>query len=456
MKKSRVQLQFVCQNCGNSSPRWLGKCPACGEWNSYVEERVVKEKRGLERASGKSSAVNLTQIESDKEERISTGIGELDRVLGGGFVPGSIVLVGGDPGIGKSTLALEMLDKVGLTNRNVLYVTGEESPAQVKMRAERLGVSSDRLFIFPETSLEYILEELNEISPKLAVIDSIQTIFTEDFPSAPGSVGQIRECAAKLMQYAKTTGTAIFLVGHVTKEGAIAGPKVLEHLVDTVLYFEGAREHPYRILRAVKNRFGSTNEIGVFEMQDSGLHEVKNPSEIFLSERPLNASGSVVVPSLEGTRPILVEIQALVSPCNFGVPRRTTIGLDYNRVSLLVAVLEKRAGLHLLGQDIFMNVAGGVRIEEPAIDIGICACVASSFLNKPIESNIVVFGEVGLAGEIRGVSQVELRLKEAEKLGFKKCVLPKINLDRLKRSDNTNTISLIGVGSIEKAIEVLF
>jgi len=454
MKKSKVQLQFVCQNCGNSSPRWLGKCPACGEWNSYVEERVVKEKKGLERAPGKSNAVNLTQIEGGKEERISTGIGELDRVLGGGFVPGSIVLVGGDPGIGKSTLALEMLDKVGLTNRNVLYVTGEESPEQVKMRAERLGVSSDRLFIFPETLLEYILEELNEISPKLAVIDSIQTIFTEDFPSAPGSVGQIRECAAKLMQYAKTKGTAIFLVGHVTKEGTIAGPKVLEHLVDTVLYFEGGREHPYRILRAVKNRFGSTNEIGVFEMRDSGLQEVKNPSEIFLSERPLNASGSVVVPSLEGTRPILVEIQALVSPCNFGVPRRTTIGLDYNRVSLLVAVLEKRAGLHLLGQDIFMNVAGGVRIEEPAIDLGICACVASSFLNKPIESNIVVFGEVGLAGEIRGVSRVELRLKEAEKLGFKKCVLPQINFQRLKRSDNA--ISLIGVGSIEKAIEALF
>ena len=454
MKKSKVQLQFVCQSCGNSSPRWLGKCPACGEWNSYVEERVVKEKRGLERASVKSNAVNLTQIEGGKEERISTGIGELDRVLGGGFVPGSIVLVGGDPGIGKSTLALEMLNKVGLSKRSVLYVTGEESPEQVKMRAERLGVSSDRLFVFAETSLEYILEEINKLCPKLAVIDSIQTVFTEDFPSAPGSVGQIRECAAKLMQYAKTSGTAVFLVGHVTKEGTIAGPKVLEHLVDTVLYFEGGRGHPYRILRAVKNRFGSTNEIGVFEMQDSGLQEVKNPSEIFLSERPLNASGSAVVPSLEGTRPILVEIQALVSPCNFGVPRRTTIGLDYNRVSLLVAVLEKRAGLHLLGQDIFMNVAGGVSIEEPAIDIGICACVASSFLNKPIESNIVVFGEVGLAGEIRGVSQVELRLKEAEKLGFKKCVLPKINLDRLKRSDNA--ISLIGVGSIEKAIEVLF
>ncbi len=454
MKKSKAQSEFICQSCGNSSPRWLGKCPACGEWNSYVEERVVKEKSGVGRAHNKSNAITLTQIESEKEERTSTGIGELDRVLGGGFVPGSIVLVGGDPGIGKSTLALEMLNKVGLSGRSVLYVTGEESPEQVKMRAERIGVGSQRLFVFAETSLENILEEVDKLSPKLAVIDSIQTVYTEDFPSAPGSVGQIRECAARLMHYAKINGTAVFLIGHVTKEGTIAGPKVLEHLVDTVLYFEGGREHPYRILRAMKNRFGSTNEIGVFEMQDSGLKEVKNPSEIFLSERPLNASGSVVVPSLEGTRPILVEIQALVSPCNFGVPRRTTIGLDYNRVSLLSAVLEKRAGLHILGHDIFMNVAGGVRVEEPAIDLGITTALASSFLNKPIESNIVMFGEVGLAGEIRGVTQTELRLNEAEKLGFKKCVLPEINLERVKRSDIA--ISLIGVGSIEKAIEALF
>jgi DNA repair protein RadA/Sms len=454
MRKSKAQSQFVCQNCGNSSPRWLGKCPACGEWNSYAEERVERERRGHGRIPRNSTSLAITQIESAKEERIGTGIGELDRVLGGGFVPGSLVLVGGDPGIGKSTLALEMVNNVSLSKRSVLYVTGEESPEQVKMRAQRMGVGSDRLFVFAETSVENILDEIAKLSPKLAVIDSIQTIYTEDFPSAPGSVGQIRESAAKLMQYAKTNGTAIFLIGHVTKEGAIAGPKVLEHLVDTVLYFEGGRAHPYRILRAVKNRFGSTNEIGVFEMQESGLQEVKSPSEIFLSERPANASGSVVVPSLEGTRPILVEIQALVSPCNFGMPRRTTIGLDYNRVSLLVAVLEKRAGLHISGQDIFMNVAGGVRIEEPAIDLGISTALASSLLNKPIESDVVVFGEVGLAGEIRGVSQVELRLKEAEKLGFKKCVLPRINLERLKRSDSD--ISLIGVGSIEKAIEVLF
>jgi DNA repair protein RadA/Sms len=431
MKKSKRQSQYVCQGCGNSSPRWLGKCPACGEWNSYVEERVSSEKRGHGRMPRNSTSIAITQIESAKEERIGTGIGELDRVLGGGFVPGSLVLVGGDPGIGKSTLALDMVNNVSLSKMSVLYVTGEESPEQVKMRAERMGVGSDRLFVFAETSVENILDEIAKLSPKLAVIDSIQTIYTEDFPSAPGSVGQIRESAAKIMQYAKTNGTAIFLIGHVTKEGTIAGPKVLEHLVDTVLYFEGGRE-----------------------MHESGLEEVKSPSEIFLSERPANASGSVVVPSLEGTRPILVEIQALVSPCNFGVPRRTTIGLDYNRVSLLAAVLEKRAGLRISGQDIFMNVAGGVRIEEPAIDLGISAALASSLLNKSIESDVVVFGEVGLAGEIRGVSQVELRLKEAEKLGFRKCVLPRINLERLKHSDNA--ISLIGVGSIEKAIEVLF
>lgn len=454
MKKSKTQFQFICQNCGNSSPRWLGKCPACGQWNCYVEERVISEKKSHGRISRNSSSVVITQIKSTKEERIATGIGELDRVLGGGFVPGSLVLVGGDPGIGKSTLALEMVNNVSLSKRSVLYVTGEESPEQVKMRAERMGVGSDRLFVFAETSVENILDEIGRLSPKLAVIDSIQTIYTEDLPSAPGSVGQIRESAAKIMQYAKTNGTAVFLIGHVTKEGTIAGPKVLEHLVDTVLYFEGGREHSYRILRAVKNRFGSTNEIGIFEMHESGLEEVKNPSEIFLSERPANAPGSVVIPSLEGTRPILVEIQALVSPCNFGVPRRTTIGLDYNRVSLLAAVLEKRAGLRISGHDIFMNVAGGVRIEEPAIDLGISASLASSLLNKPIESDIVVFGEIGLAGEVRGVSQVELRLKEAEKLGFRKCVLPRINLERLKHLDTD--ISLIGAVSIEKAIEALF
>ncbi len=460
MKKAKTVSQFVCQNCGNASPRWLGKCPECGSWNAYVEEKIAKSKKTARKAES-GEPVAITKIRSDREERIPTGNKELDRVLGGGFVPGSVILVGGDPGIGKSTLALQMLNNIGTeiagggsTNYSFLYVTGEESPQQVKMRAERTGVSSDRVFVLTETSVETILERIEKLSPEIAVIDSIQTMFTEDFGSAAGSVGQIRECTAKLMQYAKTKGTAIFLIGHVTKEGTIAGPKVLEHLVDTVLYFEGGKDHPYRILRAVKNRFGSTNEIGVFEMLDSGLREVKNPSEIFLSERPANASGSVVTPSIEGTRPILVEIQALVSPCSFGVPRRTTIGLDNNRVSLLVAVLEKRAGLQILGQDIFMNVAGGVKIEEPAIDLAICIALISSFLNKPVDPDIVVFGEVGLAGEIRGVSQVDLRLNEAWKLGFTKCVLPKINLDRISSGDNS--ISLIGVDSVESAIEVFF
>lgn len=458
MKKSKVITQYVCQNCGNSSPRWLGKCPECESWNTYVEEQQEKTKRSA-KSNQTSKTLPITDIQSGSEERIPTHNKELDRVLGGGFVPGSVILVGGDPGIGKSTLALQMLNNISSSSEsrddlNLLYVTGEESPEQVKMRAQRIGVTSENVYVLSATSVESIIDEIKRLSPQIAVIDSIQTMYSEELASAPGSVGQIRECTAKLMQHAKTNGPAIFLVGHVTKEGAIAGPKVLEHLVDTVLYFEGGRDHPYRILRAIKNRFGSTNEIGVFEMMDVGLKEVKNPSEIFLSERPENASGSVVTPSIEGTRPILVEIQALVSPCSFGVPRRTTIGLDNNRVSLLLAVLEKRAGLQILGQDVFMNVAGGVKIEEPAIDLAISIALVSSFLNKPLDPGVVVFGEIGLAGEIRGVSHIDMRLNEAQKLGFTKCVVPKINLDRVKSSDNS--ISLVGVDSIEKAIEVFF
>lgn len=457
MKKSKVITQFVCQNCGNSSPRWLGKCPECESWNTYVEEQQEKAKK----SSGKQKTqdpVPISEIESGNEERIPTQNKELDRVLGGGFVPGSVILVGGDPGIGKSTLALQMLGNISSNSKNsqanLLYVTGEESPEQVKMRAQRIGVGSDNVFVLSATSVESIIDEIKNLSPQIAVVDSIQTMYTEELSSAPGSVGQIRECTAKLMQHAKTGGPAIFLVGHVTKEGSIAGPKVLEHLVDTVLYFEGGKDHPYRILRAIKNRFGSTNEIGVFEMMDTGLKEVKNPSEIFLSERPENASGSVVTPSIEGTRPILVEIQALVSPCSFGVPRRTTIGLDNNRVSLLLAVLEKRAGLQILGQDVFMNVAGGVKIDEPAIDLAISIALVSSFLNKPLDPGTVVFGEIGLAGEIRGVSHIDMRINEAQKLGFTKCVVPKINLDRVASSNDS--ISLVGVDSIEKAIDVFF
>jgi DNA repair protein RadA/Sms len=454
MKKSRAIYQFVCQHCGNKSPRWIGKCPSCDEWNSYVEERIEKGKANIIKQAWRATPIPITEIEGTKEERLPTLIGELDRVLGGGFVPGSVVLVGGDPGIGKSTLALQMLANMAASKLKVLYVTGEESPEQVKLRAKRTGSGSDSLFVLAENSIEHIMEELTKLSPHVAVVDSIQTVYTEDFPSAPGSVGQIRECASRLMQYAKSKGTSILLVGHVTKEGTIAGPRVLEHLVDTVLYFEGEREHPYRILRAVKNRYGSTNEIGVFEMHESGLIEVDNPSEIFLSERPIGASGSVVTPSIEGTRPILVEIQALVSPCNFGVPRRTTIGIDYNRVSLLVAVLDKRAGLNILAQDIFMNVAGGIKIVEPAADLGVSVSLVSSFLNRPIHQALVVFGEVGLSGEVRGVSHVEQRLKEAEKLGFKRCILPRINVERIKSP--VSSLALVGVGSIENAIEAIF
>lgn len=454
MKKSKAIYQFVCQHCGNTSPRWIGRCPSCDEWNSYVEERIEKSKANNIKQAFRPIPIPITDIEGGKEERLPTRIGELDRVLGGGFVPGSVVLVGGDPGIGKSTLALQMLANIATSKLKVLYVTGEESPEQVKLRAKRTGSGSESLFVLAENSVENIMEELTKLSPHVVVVDSIQTVYTEDFPSAPGSVGQIRECAARLMHHAKSKGTSIFLVGHVTKEGTIAGPRVLEHLVDTVLYFEGERDHPYRILRAVKNRYGSTNEIGVFEMQESGLKEVNNPSEIFLSERPTGASGSVVTPSIEGTRPILVEIQALVSPCNFGVPRRTTIGIDYNRVSLLVAVLEKRAGLNILAQDIFMNVAGGIRIVEPAIDLGVSVALVSSFLNRPIQHALVVFGEVGLSGEVRGVSHVEQRLKEAEKLGFKKCILPRINVERIK--SRGKSLSLVGVTSVENAIEAIF
>jgi DNA repair protein RadA/Sms len=457
MKKSKILSQFVCQNCGNSSPRWLGKCPECGDWNTYVEEQQERKKT-TSKSGPVSEPVPISEIKSGNEDRVPTGNTELDRVLGGGFVPGSVILVGGDPGIGKSTLALQMLNNIsgasGNNSGNLLYVTGEESPEQVKIRAERTGVARESVYVLSATSVENIIQEITALSPTLAVIDSIQTMYTEDLASAPGSVGQIRECTAKLMQHAKSRGPAVFLIGHVTKEGAIAGPKVLEHLVDTVLYFEGGKDHPYRILRAVKNRFGSTNEIGVFEMTDEGLKEVRNPSEIFLSERPEGASGSVVTPSIEGTRPILVEIQALVSPCGFGMPRRTTIGLDNNRVSLLLAVLEKRAGLQILGQDVFMNVAGGVKIEEPAIDLAITMALVSSFLNKPVDPGAVVFGEIGLAGEIRGVSQIEMRLNEAEKLGFTKCVIPKINLDRVGSYDNA--ITLVGVDSVESAIEEFF
>ncbi len=443
----RSKIIYQCQSCGYTTGKWLGKCPDCGTWNSFVEEHHSQKLRGREAAK----PFVLSEITSPQGNRSSTAIKEFDRTLGGGVVLGSVVLIGGDPGIGKSTLLLQALK--GLTALGkVLYVSGEESPEQIKMRADRLKVKSSDIILLPETSLEGIISVAHEMDPRVIVIDSIQTIFSLELPSAPGSVGQVRECATKLMFFAKKHGIPLFIIGHVTKEGAIAGPRVLEHIVDTVLYFEGDRSSPFRILRAVKNRFGSTNEIGVFEMTEAGFREVDNPSELFLSERPVDIPGSVVTVSLEGTRPLLVEIQALVSTSSFGVPRRTALGIDYNRVNLLIAVLDKRIGMHLGSMDVFVNVVGGLRIEEPAADIGIVAAITSSFRNVAVKPGTFVFGEVGLSGELRAISQADVRIKEAVKLGFKRGVIPVSNTNRLKDFN----IDVIGVKNVEEALEILF
>jgi DNA repair protein RadA/Sms len=449
---SKIKTFYQCQTCGYTSPKWLGKCPDCGTWNSLVEER--KETSPSRSSLGhfrKSEPQFLSSIKAGYEQRTSTGIRELDRVLGGGVVTGSVVLVGGDPGIGKSTLLLQALSGLSRYGQ-VLYVSGEESPEQIKIRAERLSINSNDIILLSETLLIGIVDTALKLAPKAIVVDSIQTVYTEDILSAPGSVSQVRECAAKLMIFAKKSDIPVFLVGHVTKEGAIAGPRVLEHIVDTVLYFEGDRGYSYRILRTVKNRFGSTNEIGVFEMSDAGLREIENPSELFLLERPLNVSGSTVVAALEGTRPLMVELQSLVSQTNFGMPRRTTIGVDFNRVNLLVAVLEKRAGLHLGGMDIFVNVVGGLRIIEPAVDLGIISTIASSFKDIPIDPKTFVFGEVGLSGEIRAIAQAEVRIKEASKIGFKKAVMPLGNAEKMK---NNFGLEVIGVKNVEGTLEAV-
>ena len=455
--KAKVKTVYVCQSCGSQSPRWMGKCPDCNQWNTLVEERVEKQKDiGAAKRGKGAEPLALNEITIGDEDRFVTKIGELDRVLGGGIVTGSVVLIGGDPGIGKSTLVLQMLKQVSELRGKALYVSGEESPAQIKMRAQRLGVKAENLYVLAETSLDEILRAADELEPQVIVIDSVQTVYTSELPSAPGSVGQVREVSGRLMIHAKKTGIPTFLIGHVTKDGAIAGPRVLEHIVDTVLYFEGDRGHAFRILRAVKNRFGSTNEIGVFEMKESGLAEVANPSELFLAERPKDATGSVVVSSLEGTRPILAELQALVTPTKMTMPRRTSIGVDYNRVSLLIAVLEKRVGMHLMGMDVFVNVVGGLKIDEPAVDLGIIAAVASSFREKPINSNTVVMGEVGLAGEVRAISQAELRLKDAAKLGFTRCILPAVNVEKLEKTAGISKMQLMGVRTVDEAMERLF
>ncbi|MGH7233234.1 MAG: DNA repair protein RadA [Nitrospiraceae bacterium] len=450
----RAKTSFLCQACGHQSPRWLGRCPECGGWNSMKEERVVAPGRGrpsvLKLAS--SRATPIGDIEAVGESRRRTGIQEFDRVLGGGVIPGSVVLIGGDPGIGKTTLLLQTLPRFVSDGEIVLYVSGEESPRQIKMRGQRLGACDAALYILAETSLEEILKTVQDLQPSALVVDSIQTVYTDQITSAPGSISQVQEVAGQLMGLAKRSGVPVFIIGHVTKEGAIAGPRLLEHIVDTVLYFEGDKGHSYRILRAVKNRFGSTNEIGMFEMKDTGLEEVGNPSELFLAERPEKSTGSVVVSSLEGTRPILIELQALVSPTSYPMPKRMANGVEINRVSLLLAVMEKRLGLHFAGQDVYVNVVGGMQIDEPAIDLGIACAVTSSLRECPIDHSTVVLGEMGLGGEVRAVSQAELRVREAAKMGFRRCLLPDRNLSKL---DPIEGMELIGIREVGDALNVV-
>ena len=450
---------FVCQECGAQSPKWLGRCPECGAWNTFVEERPVEASLGAgahRYATGGSAggARRYAEIQIEHHARLSTSIGELDRVLGGGIVPGSLVLLGGEPGIGKSTLLLQAAANVARTVGPVLYSSGEESEHQVKSRGERLGVGEAPLFLLSETCLERILEEIARIKPSLVVVDSIQTVFSLKFQSAPGSIGQVREAATQLLFAAKAQNLPIFLVGHVTKEGSLAGPKALEHVVDTVLYFEGERHHSHRVVRAVKNRFGAVSELGVFEMTAAGLRQVPNPSSLFLAERLASAPGSAVLCAVEGSRPILVEMQALVSTSSYGTARRMAQGVDSQRLALLLAVLEKRAGLHLGGDDVFVNVAGGLSVDEPASDLAIVAAIASSVRNRPIAAATALFGEVGLAGEVRGVTQATLRTREASQMGFSRCVLPQSNIDRTQGL--TQPCALVGVRTIGETLDLLF
>jgi len=454
--KKGAKIIYCCQACGYQTPKWMGKCPDCGTWDSIVEERAAAGPfRNAARVptTPQAAPVPIDTIALEKENRLLTGIHELDRVLGGGLVPGTLVLVGGDPGIGKSTLMLQALYGLADQGHRVLYISGEESNQQIRLRSQRLTTVSSQLMVVAEVEIDGILAMIHSVKPRAVVIDSIQTMYNAELTSAPGSVSQVRESTVRLMLMAKKTGIPIFLVGHVTKEGAIAGPKLLEHMVDTVLYFEGDRNHIFRILRAVKNRFGSTNEIGVFEMKDQGLDEVANPSAVFLSERPANAPGSAVTASMEGTRPILVELQALASGTSFGTPRRTILGLDSNRVALLAAVMEKQLGMHLMGYDIFMNVAGGVKVIEPAVDLAIVSAIASSFLDKPIADGTIVLGEVGLTGEVRAIGQVDSRVAEAGKMGFNRCVVPEGNFKRLRGGDG---IKVAGIKSVSEAVDMLF
>lgn len=451
---AKQKTVYICQECGNESAKWMGQCSACKQWNTYVEEIKVKTKS---RSSDNSVEVKnkpqkLSNIVMNEEKRVLTNINELDRVLGGGIVNGSLTLVGGDPGIGKSTLLLQMCQTLCARDIQVLYISGEESLGQIKMRAERLGVKGDNLTLYTETNLTLCINVIKELKPSVVIVDSIQTIYSDEITSAAGSVSQVREVTGTLMKIAKGLCISTFIVGHVTKEGSIAGPRVLEHMVDTVLYFEGVRSASYRVLRAVKNRFGSTNEIGVFEMRDKGLEEVPNPSEYMLTGRPINCSGSIVTCCMEGTRPMLVEVQALMSSTNFGMPRRTATGTDYNRVVLLMAVLEKKLGMQLASYDSYVNIAGGLKVTEPALDLGIICAIASSFKNVSVDSKTVIMGEVGLTGEVRGITMAEKRIIESKKLGFKKCIISKANVKGL----DIDGIEVIGVENVAQALQVIF
>jgi DNA repair protein RadA/Sms len=454
---AKLKTKFFCQECGFESAKWLGKCTSCQAWNSFVEEMETSEVKtqGMNTPYLRSQekAISIIDIESVGDQRILTNNLELNRVLGGGVVPGSLILVGGDPGIGKSTLLLQTSHALTEKGLKVLYISGEESAKQTKIRAERLNALSPLLYVLCETNLEFIMEAIEQIQPQFLVIDSIQTVYHPTVASAPGSVSQVRECTSHFMRIAKIKGIATVLVGHVTKEGAIAGPRLLEHMVDCVLYFEGERHHSYRLLRAVKNRFGSTNEIGIFEMTEDGLTEVNNPSELFLSERPLGVSGSTVVASMEGTRPVLVELQALVCATNFPSPRRMSTGIEHNRLSLIIAVLEKRIGLFLQNQDAYLNVAGGVKLDEPAVDLAVAVSIASSFRDLPTQPYDVVFGEIGLTGEVRGVSRIDQRVKEAHKLGFKRVIMPQKSL---KGWTAPSGIEVIGVQTVAEALKAAF
>lgn len=454
---AKIKTKYVCQSCGYENPKWLGKCPECMKWNTFVEEIEDKSSKGNHReifVIDKSSQkpVNINSITIKHEERFSSGINELNRVLGGGIVRGSLVLVGGDPGIGKSTLLLQVSESVAQSGKKVLYISGEESESQIKMRAERLNAKSENLFIMAENNLNIIEHNLEGFDPDLIILDSIQTVFTPDIASAPGTVSQIKEGTSRFMRISKKMGISTFVVGHVTKEGSLAGPKIMEHMVDTVLYFEGERYNTYRLIRAVKNRFGSTNELGVFEMSEKGLQELENPSKALISEKPENASGSVIVSTVEGTRPMLLELQALVSPTSFGIPRRTATGIDFNRVNLLLAVLEKRAGMQIQNQDVYLNIVGGIKINEPSMDLGVILAVASGFRNIPISGEVAVTGEVGLTGEIRGVSYIEKRISECRKLGFKKIIIPKSNYEAVK---DVKGIEIWPVENVRQAINMV-